>query len=86
VEFSGRPEYGREADLLGAQIMSRAGHDVRQMANMFRTIQQRGGGNGPEWLSDHPDPGNRYAAINREASMPSGHCRIPHPGLRITTP
>ena len=38
------------------------------MANMFRTIQQQGGGAGPEWLSDHPDPGNRYAAINREAA------------------
>jgi predicted Zn-dependent protease len=61
-------EYEREADLLGAQIMARAGYDPRQMANMFRTIQQQGGGQGPEWLSDHPDPGNRYAAINREAT------------------
>lgn len=60
-------EYEREADLLGAQIMARAGYDPRHMANMFRTIQQQGGGQGPEWLSDHPDPGNRYAAINREA-------------------
>ena len=60
-------EYEREADLLGAQIMSRAGYDPRQMANMFRTIQQQGG-QGPEFLSDHPDPGNRYNAINREAS------------------
>jgi predicted Zn-dependent protease len=61
-------EYEREADLLGAQIMARAGYNPRQMANMFRTIQQQGGGGGPEWLSDHPDPGNRYAAINREAA------------------
>lgn len=61
-------EYEREADLLGAQIMARAGYAPRQMANMFRTIQQQGGGSGPEWLSDHPDPGNRYAAINREAA------------------
>jgi predicted Zn-dependent protease len=61
-------EYEREADLLGAQIMARAGYDPRQMANMFRTIQRQGGGNGPEWLSDHPDPGNRYTAINREAA------------------
>jgi predicted Zn-dependent protease len=60
--------YEREADLLGAQIMARAGYDPRQMANMFRTIQQQGGARGPEWLSDHPDPGNRYTAINREAS------------------
>ena len=60
-------EYEREADLLGAQMMARAGYDPRQMANMFRTIQQQGGNNGPEFLSDHPDPGNRYDAIVREA-------------------
>ena len=62
-------EYEREADLLGAQIMARAGYDPRQMANMFRTIQQQGGNSGPEFLSDHPDPGNRYDAIIREARL-----------------
>jgi predicted Zn-dependent protease len=62
-------EYEREADILGAQIMARAGYNPRHMANMFRTIAQQGGGRGPEWLSSHPDPGNRYTAINREASM-----------------
>src|SRR6185295_11639388 len=60
-------EYEREADLLGAQIMARAGYDPRQMANMFRTIQQQGGNSGPEFLSDHPDPGNRYDAIIGES-------------------
>jgi beta-barrel assembly-enhancing protease len=61
-------EYERQADLLGAQIMARAGYDPRQMANMFRTIEAEGGGSGPEWLSSHPNPGNRYDAINREAA------------------
>ena len=60
-------EYEREADLLGAQLMARAGYDPRQMANMFRTIEQQGGNSGPEFLSDHPDPGNRYDAIIRES-------------------
>ena len=66
-------KYGRqaesEADLLGAQILARAGYDPRQMANMFKTIEAQGGGSGPEWLSSHPNPGNRYNAINKEASM-----------------
>ncbi len=63
-------EYEREADLLGAQIMARAGYDPRRMADMFRTIEQQSrGSGGPEWLSSHPNPGNRYDAINREASM-----------------
>jgi hypothetical protein len=62
-------EYEREADLLGAQIMARAGYDPRRMADMFRTIERQGGGSGgPEWLSSHPNPGNRYEAIQREAA------------------
>ena len=61
-------EYEREADLLGAQLMARAGYDPRQMAQMFRTIEQQGGNRGPEFLSDHPNPGNRYNAIIRESS------------------
>lgn len=61
-------EYETQADILGAQIMARAGYDPRDLANMFKTIeQQSGGGNGPEWLSSHPNPGNRYERINQEA-------------------
>jgi Zn-dependent protease with chaperone function len=58
------------ADILGAQIMARAGYDPRDLANMFQTIaKQNEGGRVPEWISTHPDPGNRYNAINKEASM-----------------
>ena len=62
-------EYERQADLLGSHIMADAGYDPRDMANVFRTIQQEGGPGGPQWLSDHPDPGNRYDYINREAQL-----------------
>jgi hypothetical protein len=63
-------EYEREADLLGAQIMARAGYNPRAMADMFRTIEQQSrGSGGPEWLSSHPNPSNRYEAIIKEASM-----------------
>ena len=47
--------------------MARAGYDPNDMANMFKTIQKQGGSGGPQWLSDHPDPGNRSAYIAREA-------------------
>ena len=64
-------EYSREfesqADLLGAQMLARAGYDPREMANMFRTIEKESGGGGPEWMSSHPNPGNRYNAIVNEA-------------------
>jgi Zn-dependent protease with chaperone function len=62
-------EYERQADLLGAQIMARAGYDPRDMANMFQTIQSKGGSGGPEWLSSHPNPANRYDAITKESAM-----------------
>ena len=69
-------EYETEADLLGAQIMARAGYDPRDLANMFKTIeQQSGGGGGGGFLSDHPSPSNRYARINQEAQ----YLRIENP-------
>jgi hypothetical protein len=62
-------EYERQADLLGAQMMARAGYDPRDMANMFKTLEKEGGSGGPEWLSSHPNPGNRSAAITKEAQL-----------------
>jgi Peptidase family M48 len=61
--------YEKDADLLGAQMMARAGYSPVDMANMFRTIEQQGGGGGPEWLSDHPNPGNRIEYLSQEARM-----------------
>jgi Zn-dependent protease with chaperone function len=61
-------EYEKQADLEGTHIMARAGYDPRDMANMFKTIEQQGGSGGPEWLSDHPNPGNRYEYITQEAN------------------
>ena len=60
--------YESQADLLGAQMLARAGYDPREMANMFKTLAEEGGSRGPEWLSSHPDPGNRYNAIVKEAA------------------
>ena len=62
-------EYEKQADILGAQIMARTGYDPREMASMFRTIEQEGGNRAPEFLSNHPNPGNRAQYITREAEM-----------------
>jgi Zn-dependent protease with chaperone function len=63
-------EYETEADVLGAQIMARAGYDPRDLANMFKTLEQQSGGSGgPQFMSDHPAPANRYARINQEANL-----------------
>ena len=64
-------EYEKQADLLGAQIMAQAGYDPRQLAHMFETIEKEsrssGGGGTPQWMSSHPNPGNRTVYITKEA-------------------
>jgi beta-barrel assembly-enhancing protease len=62
-------EFERQADLEGSHIMARAGYDPRDMANMFKTIEKQGGSGGPQWLSDHPNPGDRYDYITKEAQV-----------------
>ena len=61
-------DFEKQADLLGAQLMARAGYDPRALAHMFETIAAESKGNrNPEWMSSHPDPGNRTAYITKEA-------------------
>jgi hypothetical protein len=36
---------------------------------MFETIEKEGGSRGPEWLSSHPNPGNREERIAQEAKL-----------------
>jgi Zn-dependent protease with chaperone function len=63
-------DFEKQADLLGAQIMARAGYDPRALARMFETIEREtrsSGGSGPQWMSSHPNPGNRTVYITREA-------------------
>ena len=65
-------DYEKQADLLGAQIMARAGYDPRALAHMFETIERESknsGGNGPQWMSSHPNPGNRTQYITKEAEL-----------------
>ncbi len=54
----------RQADLEGARLMAESGYDPRDMAAFFQTIQSQDGQRAPEFLSDHPDPGNRINSIN----------------------
>jgi len=63
-------EFEKQADLLGSQIMAKAGYDPRALAHMFETIAgeaKSSGGGTPQWMSSHPDPGNRTQYITQEA-------------------
>ena len=54
-----------QADAVGAIIMYKAGYNPEAMADFFQKLAAEGG-SGPDWLSDHPNPGNRQEAIQRE--------------------
>jgi hypothetical protein len=63
-------EFEKEADLVGVQIMARAGYDPRALAHLFEAIAAKNKGDAPpQWLSSHPNPGNRTQYINKEASL-----------------
>src|SRR5262252_9525512 len=62
-------EFEKQADIEGTHIMAAAGYDPRDMANVFRAIEQESGPGGPQWLSDHPNPGNRIEYISQEAKQ-----------------
>jgi Zn-dependent protease with chaperone function len=56
-----------EADLVGTDIMYDTGYDPHQLAVFFDKLHgMNGGSRGLQFLSDHPDPGNRAAAVGAE--------------------
>jgi Zn-dependent protease with chaperone function len=57
-----------EADYNGAEIMADAGYNPLELANFFEKLQAKAGRAGglDEFLSDHPNPGNRVAAMHEE--------------------
>ena len=56
-----------QADAVGAVIMYKAGYNPVQLAQFFEILSKQGG-NPPQFLSDHPNPGNRTAAIEKEVA------------------
>ncbi len=55
-----------QADDVGARIMYNAGYNPVEMANFFRKLEEDGGSRGSQFFSDHPNPGNRVAAVSKE--------------------
>jgi beta-barrel assembly-enhancing protease len=54
-----------QADAVGAIVMYKAGYNPHALADFFKTLEQQSGGS-LQFLSDHPNPGNREQAIARE--------------------
>jgi predicted Zn-dependent protease len=57
-----------EADYNAAEIMADAGYNPLELANFFEKLEAKAGHPGAvmQFLSDHPNPGNRVAAMHEE--------------------
>lgn len=56
----------RDADIVGARMMAAVGYDPVEMAHFFEKLEEAGAASGPQFLSDHPNPGNRVQYITEE--------------------
>lgn len=67
-------KYSREdesqSDELGVKYSSSIGYDAVHMADFFKTLErysEKEGARVPEFMSTHPDPGNRYVRVTQLA-------------------
>ena len=62
----------RQADELGVEYSSKIGYDAHQMALFFNTLERQSAGTAgaelPEFLSTHPNPGDRNVTVNKLAT------------------
>jgi len=62
----------RQADALGVEYSTKLGYDARKMADFFKVLQKmslsESEGGIPTFLSTHPDPGDRYNDVNKQAA------------------
>lgn len=61
-------KYGREdelqSDSLGVELMADAGYDPAALVDVMRILEEASGGQAPpEYMSSHPNPGNRAELI-----------------------
>jgi beta-barrel assembly-enhancing protease len=56
-----------ESDRFGVRFMGESGYDPRALSDVMRILAEASGGSSrPDFLSTHPDPGNRDAEIQAE--------------------
>lgn len=62
----------RQADALGVEYSSKLGFDAHKMADFFKVLQKmslsESEGGIPTFMSTHPDPGDRYNDVNKQAT------------------
>src|SRR5690242_4850293 len=62
-----------QADVSGTQVLYDTGYDPRAMSQFFEKLEAESKGkNPPQFLSDHPNPGNRVERVNEEIEKLGG--------------
>lgn len=56
-----------EADVVGQQLMAKAGFDPQGAVVLWQNMAAAGGSRQPEWLSTHPDPASRLRELQQRA-------------------
>jgi predicted Zn-dependent protease len=56
-----------EADVVGQQLMARAGFDPRAAVTLWQNMIAASGNRPPQWLSTHPDPQSRIGELRQRA-------------------
>jgi len=71
----------RQADQLGVAYSSKLGYDAHKMADFFKVLEKMNMAHAesgvPTFLSTHPDPGDRYVDVNKQATQWQDSLRLP---------
>ena len=57
-----------EADVVGQQLMAKAGFNPEQAVDLWENMMAASGGRSPQWLSTHPDPQSRIQELGKRAA------------------
>lgn len=55
-----------ESDIIGLELMAKAGFEPRQAVNLWQNMAASGGGGTPEFMSTHPLPENRIKELREK--------------------
>ncbi|MCE3282521.1 MAG: peptidase [Chitinophagaceae bacterium] len=74
----------RQSDQLGVEYSSKIGYDAKEMADFFITLERKSGSAStelPEFLSTHPNPGDRHIAVGEAADKWQQDLKLTNPAV-----
>jgi predicted Zn-dependent protease len=79
----------RQSDELGVEYSSKVGFDAHEMADFFNTLERKGAESGaaelPNFLSTHPNPGERNVTVNKLATEWQKKLNLTNPEINRNT-